>query len=454
MGRDHFYDRYYFYSTMASIFLLQSKITATSGFILPSATMLRQKCADFTRGRSVVSYLGRSRWNSVGALSMSTTIRKTDRISTPSPSSPPPMPTMKVNLQTIEKPELKTLLVSWGEKAFRADQIMNWIRVNGAMDFDEMSNLPKGLLRKLKDNAVLGSLEVAEEQLSKDGTIKRLYRLWDGQLIESVLMPYENGRVTACISSQAGCAMGCVFCATGQMGFARQLTADEIFEQVARFATDIKSGEDKSRRLSNVVMMGMGEPLGNYRNLMAAIARMNGELGIGARKITVSTVGVVPNIRKLIDHPIQVRLAVSLHCAEDKERSELMPANKMYGGLSELMSAVREYTEKTKRRMTFEWALIEGKNDTPEVARQLGNLIKKHGIPNYLVHVNVIPLNPTGGFAGGPSRKGRVGAFAKTLNDEFGVSCTPRMRRGIDIDAGCGQLKSSVKKNEDEVAII
>mmetsp|Transcript_26009 Transcript_26009/g.51844 ORF Transcript_26009/g.51844 Transcript_26009/m.51844 type:complete len:435 (+) Transcript_26009:131-1435(+) len=377
MGRDHFYDRYYFYSTMASIFLLQSKITATSGFILPSATMLRQKCADFTRGRSVVSYLGRSRWNSVGALSMSTTIRKTDRISTPSPSSPPPMPTMKVNLQTIEKPELKTLLVSWGEKAFRADQIMNWIRVNGAMDFDEMSNLPKGLLRKLKDNAVLGSLEVAEEQLSKDGTIKRLYRLWDGQLIESVLMPYEDGRVTACISSQAGCAMGCVFCATGQMGFARQLTADEIFEQVARFATDIKSGEDKSRRLSNVVMMGMGEPLGNYRNLMAAIARMNGELGIGARKITVSTVGVVPNIRKLIDHPIQVRLAVSLHCAEDKERSELMPANKMYGGLSELMSAVREYTEKTKRRMTFEWALIEGKNDTPEVARQLGNLIKK-----------------------------------------------------------------------------
>eukprot|EP00588_Corethron_pennatum_P007254 CAMPEP_0194281662 /NCGR_PEP_ID=MMETSP0169-20130528/21235_1 /TAXON_ID=218684 /ORGANISM="Corethron pennatum, Strain L29A3" /LENGTH=361 /DNA_ID=CAMNT_0039026775 /DNA_START=286 /DNA_END=1371 /DNA_ORIENTATION=- len=361
---------------------------------------------------------------------------------------------MKVNLQTIEKPELKTLLVSWGEKAFRADQIMNWIRVNGAMDFDEMSNLPKGLLRKLKDNAVLGSLEVAEEQLSKDGTIKRLYRLWDGQLIESVLMPYEDGRVTACISSQAGCAMGCVFCATGQMGFARQLTADEIFEQVARFATDIKSGEDKSRRLSNVVMMGMGEPLGNYRNLMAAIARMNGELGIGARKITVSTVGVVPNIRKLIDHPIQVRLAVSLHCAEDKERSELMPANKMYGGLSELMSAVREYTEKTKRRMTFEWALIEGKNDTPEVARQLGNLIKKHGIPNYLVHVNVIPLNPTGGFAGGPSRKGRVGAFAKTLNDEFGVSCTPRMRRGIDIDAGCGQLKSSVKKNEDKVAII
>mmetsp|Transcript_15823 Transcript_15823/g.35630 ORF Transcript_15823/g.35630 Transcript_15823/m.35630 type:complete len:448 (-) Transcript_15823:65-1408(-) len=359
---------------------------------------------------------------------------------------------VKVNLQTIDKSELKTLLKSWGEKPFRAEQIVNWIRENGATSFDQMTNLPKGLIQILKDNASIGSLEIAEEQFSKDGTVKRLYRLWDGQLIESVLMPYADGRVTACISSQAGCAMGCVFCATGQMGFSRQLTQDEIFEQVARFATDVKS-ENSKNRLSNVVMMGMGEPLANYRNVMGAIKRMNNELGIGARKITVSTVGVVPNIRKLIDEPIQVRLAVSLHCAEDEERSNLLPANKRYGGLSELMSAVHEYTEKTKRRMTFEWALIEGNNDTPGVARKLGNLILEHKIPNYLVHINVIPLNPTGGYSGSPSGKKRVSEFARILDTEFGISCTPRMRRGIDIDAGCGQLKSSVKSREDAALI-
>ena len=171
--------------------------------------------------------------------------------------------------------------------------------------------------------------------------------------------------------------MGCVFCATGQMGFARQLTADEIYEQVARFAAELRGDGE---RLSNVVMMGMGEPLANYRNVLAALRRMNTELGIGARKITVSTVGVVPNIRKLMGEDLPVRLAVSLHCATDEERTALLPANRRYGGLDELMSTIKEYIRVKKSRVTFEWALIEGENDSRDVARSLGKLLQRHQI--------------------------------------------------------------------------
>ena len=262
-------------------------------------------------------------------------------------------------------------------------------------------------------------------------------------------MPYEDGRQTACISSQAGCAMGCVFCATGQMGFARQLTPDEIFEQVARFSAELHKDD---KRLSNVVMMGMGEPLANYRNVMEAVNRMNSDLGIGARKITISTVGVVPNIKKLIKEDIQVRLAVSLHCSSDEERTQLLPANKRYGGLDELMLAIREYIDTTNRRVTLEWALIENENDTPEVARQLGQLLKRFGIRRDMTHVNLIPLNPTGGFEGSPSGRGNVNEFVDVLSREFGITATPRVRRGIDIDAGCGQLTAAVKKKEDKLA--
>jgi len=311
-----------------------------------------------------------------------------------------------------------------------------------------MNNIPKALRSLLETHATIGSLHLDVEVVSKDGTRKRAYKLWDGQLIESVLMPYEDGRQTACISSQAGCAMGCVFCATGQMGFARQLTPDEIFEQVARFSAELSKD---NKRLSNVVMMGMGEPLANYRNVMEAIRRMNSDLGIGARKITVSTVGVVPNIRKLITEDIQIRLAVSLHCSSDEERTQLLPANKRYGGLDELMLAIREYIDTTKRRVTFEWALIENENDTPEVARQLGQLLKRFGIRKDMTHVNLIPLNPTGGFEGSPSGRGNVHEFVDVLSREFGITATPRVRRGIDINAGCGQLTAAVKKKEDKL---
>jgi len=204
--------------------------------------------------------------------------------------------------------------------------------------------------------------------------------------------------------------------------------------------------------MGNVVMMGMGEPLANYRNVLGAIRRMNSELGIGARKITVSTVGVVPNIKKLMEEDIQVRLALSLHCANDEERSALLPANKRYGGLDELMKTIREYIYTTNRRVTLEWALIENENDTPEVARQLGQLLRRFEIRRDMVHINVIPLNPTGGFEGSPSGRNGVHSFVSTLDKEFGLKATPRVRRGIDIDAGCGQLKATVKKREEKEA--
>ncbi len=360
-----------------------------------------------------------------------------------------PQPPMKLNLLTVHQPELEQMLKAWGYPKFRAGQILNWVRDKGVTDFDDMNNIPKKLRQTLKENTCVGSLNMDVEVVSKDGTRKRAYRLWDGQLIESVLMPYEDGRQTACISSQAGCAMGCVFCATGQMGFARQLTPDEIFEQVARFSAELKK---ENKRLSNVVMMGMGEPLANYRNVMEAIKRMNSELGIGARKITVSTVGIVPNIRKLMEEDIQVRLAVSLHCSEEEARSELLPANRRYGGLDTLMTTVKEYIETTNRRVTFEWALIENENDTPEVARELGDLLKRFDIRPDMCHINLIPLNPTGGFEGSPSGRMRVQKFVDVLEKEYNVGATPRVRRGIDIEAGCGQLKAAVKKKEEQEA--
>lgn len=364
-----------------------------------------------------------------------------------------------INLSTVTKEDLETVITSWGHPRFRADQVWKWIREKGVTNTDEMNNIPKKLRQQLADYSKPTSLELASELRSKDGTIKRAYRCWDGQLIESVLMPYEDGRYTACISSQAGCAQGCVFCATGQMGFSRQLTSDEIFEQVARFAAELqhedvvyKSNNGRSNRLSNVVFMGMGEPLANYRHVSTAINRITKDLGIGARKITVSTVGIVPNIRKLTSDPNmpQVRLAVSLHCATDEERDILLPANRRYGGLDELMDSLREYIEITGRRVTLEWALIAGENDTPETARKLARLIQKSRLRKDMVHVNVIPLNPTGGFGGNPSDRKRVNDFVNTLEKEFGIACTPRVRRGIDIDAGCGQLKSKVLEKESQ----
>eukprot|EP00547_Thalassionema_nitzschioides_P006675 CAMPEP_0194218508 /NCGR_PEP_ID=MMETSP0156-20130528/23937_1 /TAXON_ID=33649 /ORGANISM="Thalassionema nitzschioides, Strain L26-B" /LENGTH=564 /DNA_ID=CAMNT_0038947897 /DNA_START=160 /DNA_END=1854 /DNA_ORIENTATION=+ len=353
-----------------------------------------------------------------------------------------------LNLLTIDKEELEQHIVAWGHPKYRAKQVWTWIHNQGVTSPKDMQNLPKELQNDLDRYTKAGSLELATELVSKDGTRKRAYRLFDGQLIESVLMPYEDGRYTACISSQAGCAMGCVFCATGQMGFARQLQPEEIYEQVARFAAELAL---EKKRLSNVVFMGMGEPLANYKNVAKAVHRITNDLGIGARKITISTVGVVPSIQKLThndDFP-QIRLAVSLHCASDRERTELLPANGRYGGLDELMMALKDYVETTRRRITLEWALIAGQNDDLETAQKLGSLIKRFNIRRDMVHVNVIPLNPTGGYGGSPSSRRSVDAFCECLEKDFGITCTPRVRRGIDIDAGCGQLKSKLQREEE-----
>ncbi|EKX49674.1 hypothetical protein GUITHDRAFT_85651 [Guillardia theta CCMP2712] len=351
----------------------------------------------------------------------------------------------KVNLYALNQTRMEELLLDWGEPKFRAKQIWQWINVKGATDFDKMQDLPKGLRAKLAEKAVLGNLEIAVEQVSKDGTIKRAYKLKDGQMIESVLMPYDDGRRTACISSQAGCAMGCVFCATGQMGFARQLTSVEILEQVQRFHVELLS---KGERLSNVVLMGMGEPLGNYNNVMEAVRRINQDLGIGARHITISTVGLVPRIRRLAEENMQIKLAVSLHAASDEERNAIMPVNLRFP-LADLMETCKFYVEKTGRRISFEWALIAGQNDTPEVANKLGHLLKWNDFNpqglNKMCHVNLIPLNPTAGFDGKPTKAAECDIFIKILS-KYGVTATTRVRRGIDIDAGCGQLKSKLNK--------
>jgi 23S rRNA (adenine2503-C2)-methyltransferase len=339
-----------------------------------------------------------------------------------------------INLYSLDQPALTKLLSEWGEPAFRAKQLWDWLYNQRVGTFDTMTNLPKSLREKLSTHCVLGTLELVTEQTSIDGTNKRLYKLHDGQLIESVLMVYDDHRRTACISSQAGCAMGCVFCATGQMGFARQLTSTEIFEQAMAFARELEAEGD---RLSNVVLMGMGEPFHNYDATLEAVRRLMSDLGIGARHITISTVGLVPAIRRFADEGLQVTLAISLHKTTDEERSALLPVNKRYP-LSELMDACREYAAKTGRRITFEWASIAGQNDTTEEAKRLGHLL--HGLN---CHVNIIPLNPTGGYGGTPSDLKTVKNFVDTLAT-YNIEATIRVRRGIDIDAGCGQLKSNV----------
>ena len=340
--------------------------------------------------------------------------------------------TERTNLYTLSQEGLRELLTEWGEPPYRARQLWAWLYDKRVASFKAMTNLPDKLRARLEAEALLGRMEQTAEQTSKDGTVKRLYRLHDGQLIEAVLMMYDDQRRTACISTQAGCALGCVFCATGQMGFARQLTADEIFEQAMIFARDLEAVGD---RLSNVVLMGMGEPFHNYDASLHAIRRLMSDLGIGARHITVSTVGLVPEIRQFAEEGLQVKLAISLHAASDEERSALLPVNKRWP-LNKLIDACRYYVEKTGRRITFEWALIAGENDTPEQAHKLGALLE-----GLLCHVNLIPLNLTAGYTGQPSKI--AFAFIETLMN-YGVSATVRVRRGIDIDAGCGQLKAAV----------
>ena len=339
----------------------------------------------------------------------------------------------KPSIYELSFPQLSDLIVGLGEPKFRAKQVWQWLYRRLALDFSNMGNLPIELRQKLADSFSLDSSEVVSSQESNDRqTTKVLFQLPDGQLVETVLMKYEKRR-TLCISTQAGCAMGCVFCATGQMGFFRHLSSAEIVAQVIHFAR-ILANDDQ--HVTNIVMMGMGEPLHNYENTLEAVDKLtdNDGFNLGARKITISTVGLVPAMRRYADEQRQTPLAVSLHAATDEERDKLIPVNNKWP-IAELMDACRYYISKTGRRLTFEWALIQNENDSVEQAQALGTLIE-----GMLCHVNLIPLNPTSGFSGGPSGRTRVEAFQQELTNH-GISSTVRVRRGIDIQAGCGQLR-------------
>lgn len=336
------------------------------------------------------------------------------------------------NLYDFTLDELTTFLASLGEPKFRGRQIWEWMYQKFVPEFAGMTNLPTPLRQKLSQQATLQPFSLLTSQQSNDQqTTKYLFRLADGKLIETVLMQYETRR-TACISTQAGCAMGCVFCATGQMGFQRHLSSGEIVAQAVVLNRILATQND---RLTNIVFMGMGEPLHNYTHTLAAIDRITDANGInlGARKLTISTVGLVPAIHRYADEQRQTPLAISLHAATDEERNKIIPINHKYP-IATLMEACRYYIEKTNRRLTFEWALIEAQNDTLEQAAQLGKLIQ-----GMLCHVNLIPLNPTQNYAGRPSSHERVAAFQAELA-RHGVSSSVRVRRGIDIQAGCGQL--------------
>jgi len=348
------------------------------------------------------------------------------------------------NLYDLSFDELTTFITELGEPKFRAKQVWEWMYQQYAGSVAEMTNLSKALRERLETAVTLHPFTIAAEQHSNDKqTTKVLFTLPDGNYIETVLMKYEKRR-TLCISTQAGCAMDCVFCATGQMGFFRNLTTGEIVAQVLYFARELAVTGD---HVTNIVMMGMGEPLHNYEETLTAVDRLTAPdaFNLGARKITISTVGLVPAIRRYADEQRQTPLAISLHAATDAERDKLIPINKRWP-IAELMDAIHYYLDKTKRRITFEWALIDGKNDTLEQAQKLGELLR-----GMLCHVNLIPLNPTAGYGGAPSSRERVDAFQAELA-QYGVNSTVRVRRGIDIQAGCGQLRDRVMKDSAIIA--
>lgn len=351
----------------------------------------------------------------------------------PTPSAP-----SLVNLYDMPRAALGELLAGWGHSAWHRDLLWEALYRRQVESFDELEGLKPELVRALREHTRLERPTTHHESASTDGyTRKLLLRLRDGQTVETVLMRFK-GRATVCLSTQAGCAMGCVFCATGQMGFVRHLTPGEIIGQVLHVTRLLRETHESLR---NVVLMGMGEPLHNYEGTLAAVDMLVDPKGLALapRFITLSTVGVVPGIRRLADEDRPVQLAVSLHGATDAERAALVPTARKWP-LAELMEACRYYTHKRQRRIFYEWALISGRNDTPEQAHALGRLLQ--GMD---AHVNLIPLNPTGGYGERPSGPDAVRAFQDVLAG-YGLPSTVRQRRGIDIDAGCGQLKAQVER--------
>ena len=352
-----------------------------------------------------------------------------------------PLRKPRPSLLDLDLSELTEVVKELGQPAFRAKQVWGWLYQKFAADYSEMGNLPKPLVSQLAERAPLAPMEVVIEKVAHDGqTRKVLFRLSDGAEIESVLMLYPD-RATVCVSTQAGCAMGCTFCATGQLGLTRNLQPGEIVQQVLHFERFLSHSDEAKftlghKRVSNLVFMGMGEPLANYLNLWKSIRRFHDPDGVNlsARKMTVSTVGLAPMIRRFADEELPVNLAISLHAANDTLRGSMLPVNHRFP-ISVLIEACREYIEKTNRRLSFEYTLVDGQNDSPAAGRELGMLLK-----GMLCHVNLIPMNPVPGSGQRGSTQERAKAFQVEL-DRFGIPNSVRVEKGRDIQAACGQLK-------------
>ncbi len=344
------------------------------------------------------------------------------------------------NLLGLDRAGLEAFFVAMGEKKFRATQVMKWIHQLAVVDFQEMNNLSKDLRNQLAESSCVQNLHVSQDKISKDGTRKWLLRLHDGNHIEAVYIP-EDDRGTLCVSSQVGCALDCSFCSTGRQGFNRNLSTAEIISQVWLAAHLLEEEKKPGRKITNVVMMGMGEPLLNFDNVVSAVRIMMDDFayGLSKRRVTVSTAGVVPAMDRLGDI-LDMRLAVSLHASNDELRNELVPVNKKYP-LKELMAACRRFIDKqnTRSRITFEYVMLDGINDQPEHARELIKLLK--GIPTLM---NLIPFNPFEDSGYRTSSKKAVLRFSEILH-KAGMTTVVRKTRGEDIDAACGQLAGKIE---------
>lgn len=346
------------------------------------------------------------------------------------------MAEQKTDLKSMTIPELEAYLAELGEAKFRAKQIFTWMH-RGAASFEEMTNLPKTLRSKLEERCTLTALRVERKQVSKlDGTVKYLWRLEDDNCVETVLMRYKHGN-TVCVSTEIGCAMGCAFCASTIGGLVRRLTAGEIVSQV------IFTQKESGLPVSNIVLMGIGEPLDNFDSVLRFLELVNHPDGmnIGMRHISLSTCGLTEKIDKLADLQLQLTLSVSLHAPDDETRSKIMPVNRAFS-VEQLFQSCRRYFEKTGRRISYEYAMIDGVNDSDAQADLLASHLR--GVPG---HVNLIPLNDVRESKLKPSR--RVAAFQKRL-ESHGITVTVRRRLGSDIDASCGQLRRKTLHLKDE----
>ena len=333
------------------------------------------------------------------------------------------------NIKDYNLDELKQEFINMGEKPYRAEQVFNWIYKENVTSFDEMTNLSKELREKLKQNYTLCIFKILNKQVSKDGTIKYLFDVLDGNAIETVLMEYHHG-YSLCVSTQIGCKMGCKFCASTGIPFARNLSSGEIVEEL------LAVERDENIKISNVVYMGIGEPMDNYENVVNSIRIINNPKGIniGARHISVSTSGVVPGIYRLADENIQCTLSISLHSTTNENRSSMMPINNKYN-IQELIKACKDYIATTNRRISFEYALAKNNNDNLEDAKRLVELLK-----GMLCHVNLIPINKIENGKFDKSSNENIIKFRDYLNDH-GIVATIRRELGSDIDAACGQLR-------------